>query len=62
MTAYRKSGDRRAAVLCAIMGFFALKNISFTYLYLSDDVPSLSAFMFADVPVAVATLIFMARY
>lgn len=58
---YRKSSNRRAAGLCLIMGFFALKNIAITVQYLGDDMPALSALLFADVPVALVTLVFMAR-
>ena len=59
---YRKTSDQRALFLCVIMGFFAVKNIALTILYLGDDIPSLSRIMFADVPVVVGTLIAMARY
>ena len=61
MIAFRKTSDRRALFLCVIMGFFALKNIGLAMLLFSDDVPSLSLFMFADVPVVVGTLIVMTR-
>lgn len=43
------------------MGFFAVKNLALTYLLFSDDVPSLSLVMFADVPVVLGTLISMTR-
>lgn len=58
---YRKTSDRRVLFLSIIMGFFAVKNIALSMLFLRNDIPSLSLIMFADVPVLVGTLIMMAR-
>ena len=61
LAAFRRSRSFKAGSLCALLGFFAAKNLILTVLYLKDEAPEFSFLMFADVLVVAVMLAGMAR-
>jgi len=61
LAAVRRSRALKAGALCALLGFFAAKNLVLTILYLKDEAPEFNIVMFADVIVVAVMLAGMAR-